>query len=176
MKPLFLILLVLLLLTGPSFAEVYRWVDERENVHFSDDIMQVPEKYRKTIERIGVKEGEEETKTESEPLAKKKEDIYQDRLGRGEEYWRARVEEWEKKMKTLKEKVETLRIRYNELTEKHNNSRSAAVRTSIRKEREQVKTEMDQYKIQIEEAKEMLEKKIPEEAELYKAKAEWIKQ
>jgi hypothetical protein len=35
---------------------------------------------------------------------------------------------------------------------------------------------MDQYKIQIEEAKEMLEKKIPEEAEFNKAKPEWVKQ
>jgi len=45
----------------------------------------------------------------------------------------------------------------------------------IRRERDQIKIEMDQYKIQIEEAKEMLEKKIPEEAELNKAKPEWIK-
>jgi hypothetical protein len=35
---------------------------------------------------------------------------------------------------------------------------------------------MDQYRNQIEEAKMNLEKKIPEEAELYKAKPEWIKQ
>jgi hypothetical protein len=35
---------------------------------------------------------------------------------------------------------------------------------------------MDQYKNQLEEAKTMLEKKIPEEAEIYKAKQEWIKQ
>lgn len=35
---------------------------------------------------------------------------------------------------------------------------------------------MDQSRIQIEEAKEMLEKKIPEEADLYKAKPDWVKQ
>jgi hypothetical protein len=34
---------------------------------------------------------------------------------------------------------------------------------------------MDQHKTQIEEAKNMLDKKIPEEAELYKAKPEWLK-
>jgi ribosomal protein S20 len=159
-----------------SFAEVYRWVDDSEDVHFTDDIMQVPERYRKAIERIGMKEEEDETKTESEPLAKIKETPYQDRLGRGEEYWRAKVGEWQKKLEALVEKVEFLRIRYNELTEKHNVSRSSAIRMAIRKEREQVKNEMDQCKIQIGEAKEMLGKKIPEEAELYKAKTEWIKQ
>jgi hypothetical protein len=34
---------------------------------------------------------------------------------------------------------------------------------------------MDQCRSQIEEAKDMLEKKIPEEGELYKAKPEWVK-
>jgi hypothetical protein len=62
------------------------------------------------------------------------------------------------------------------LTEKFNDSRSSSERVGIRKEREQVKNEMDQYKVQIEEVKDMLEKKIPEEAELYRAKPEWLKQ
>jgi len=175
MKPILLIALIPLLLVELSFAEVYKWVDDREDIHFTDDFMQVPEKYRKTTERIGVKEEGDETKTEGEPSAKIKEAPYRDRLGRGEEYWRAEVEEWEKKLKALNEKVEILRIKYNELTGKHNDSRSPAARMAIRREREQVKNEMDQYKTQIGEAEEMLGKKIPEEAELYKAKQEWIK-
>jgi hypothetical protein len=61
------------------------------------------------------------------------------------------------------------------LTEKLNDSKSSLERANFRKERDQVKTEMDQYKIQIEEAKNMLEKKIPEEAEFDKAKPEWVK-
>jgi hypothetical protein len=47
--------------------------------------------------------------------------------------------------------------------------------TQIRKERDQVKSEIDQCNTQIEEARNMLEKKIPEEAELYKAKPDWVK-
>jgi uncharacterized membrane-anchored protein YhcB (DUF1043 family) len=58
---------------------------------------------------------------------------------------------------------------------KHNASKSTAERGNLRKERDQVKNEMDQCKIQVEEAREMVEKKIPEEAELYKAKPEWVK-
>ena len=176
MKLTFLILLLLVVTEELSFAEVYRWVDEKQVVHFTDDIMQIPEKYRRTIERIGVMEERNETNTEGGPSAKKKEGPYRDRLGRGEEYWRARAEEWVKKLRALQEKEETLRMKYNELTEKYNESRSSAERIGIRKERDQVKNEMEQYKIQIEEAKEMLEKKIPEEAELYQAKPEWVKQ
>jgi predicted nucleic acid-binding Zn-ribbon protein len=178
MRPTFVILsLCLTLLLGDlSFAQVYKWVDEKGVVHFTDDIIQIPEKYRPTVERIGVTEETADTKSEGELSPKKKEDSYRDRLGRGEEYWKARVEEWEKKLRILQEKIENLRIKYNELTEKFNGSKSSVERISIRKERDQIKNEMDQYKVQIEEVKNMLEKRIPEEAELYKAKPEWVKQ
>jgi len=170
-----LLILIFMFIGNLSFAEVYKWVDEKGVTHFTDDITQIPEKYRKAIEEIEIKEEKIETKTEGEYSAKKKEDTYRDRVGRGEEYWKGRVEEWKKKLQTLQEKVESLRLKYNELTEKFNASKSSAERAILRNEREQIKNSMDQYKIQIGEAKEMLEKKIPEEADLYKAKPEWIK-
>lgn len=173
------IVILSIFIAETSFAQVYKWVDEKGVVHFTDDLMQIPEKNRPTTEKIGLPEGKTktETKTESEPTStKKKEDIYKDQLGRGEEYWRDRVEEWKKKLKTSQEKVESLRIKYNELTEKLNDSKSSVERANLRRERDQIKNEMDQYRNQIEEANKMLEKKIPEEAELYKAKPEWIKQ
>jgi uncharacterized membrane-anchored protein YhcB (DUF1043 family) len=61
------------------------------------------------------------------------------------------------------------------LTERFNSSKSSFERATLRNEREKIKTQMDQYKNQIAEAKETLEKKIQEEAELYKAKPEWTK-
>jgi hypothetical protein len=75
----------------------------------------------------------------------------------------------------LQESVENLRLKYNELTEKFNTSKSSAERGTIRNERELIKNQMDQYRNQIAEAKEILERKIPEEAALYKAKPEWVK-
>jgi chromosome segregation ATPase len=170
-----LLILLFIFIAEISFAEVYKWVDEKGVVHFTDDLGQIPEKYRKTIEEMGLSEERKEPKTEGESLPKKKEDTYRDRLGRGEEYWRGRVEEWKKKLETLQDSVESLRLRYNDLTEKFNTSKSSAERATIRNEREQIKNEMDQFRIQIAEAKEMLEKKIPEEANLYKAKPEWVK-
>ena len=176
MKLTFIILLLSIFVGELASAEVYKWIDEKQVVHFTDDIIQIPEKYRTNTEKIGTTEDRDEIKTENDPLANKKEDSYRDRLGRGEEYWRALVGEWREKLRVSQEKVEPLRIKYNELTEKHNNSRNPAERLSLRKERDQIKNEMDRYKIQIEEAKEMLEKNIPEEAEFNKAKPEWVKQ
>jgi chromosome segregation ATPase len=174
MKTLTLILLFLFTATL-SYAQVYKWVDEKGIVHFTDDITQIPERYRRTLEEVEVKEEKVETKEEGEAPQKKQADSYKDRLGRGEEYWKGRVEESRKKLQSLQEKVESLRLKYNELTEKFNTSRSSSERAMIRNDREQIKNQMDELRVQIGEAKEMLEKKIPEEASLYRAKPEWIK-
>ncbi len=178
-----LFILLLLFSTEFSFAEVYKWVDEKGVVHFTDDFIQIPEKYRPQVEKLGISEERVETKIESESLSKKevektqpREDIYRDRIGKGEEYWKTRIEEWRKKLRDSQERVDRLRVKYNELTEKFNESKSSAERINLRKERDQIKNEMDRYKTQIEEAKYMLEKKIPEEAEIFKAKPAWIKQ
>jgi len=177
MKQILAIILFILLIFEISFAEVYKWVDEKGVSHFTDDIMQIPEKNRPKAEIIEFSEeaGKEESKGEGEITPKAKEETQGDRLGRGESYWKGRMEEWRKKLRERQDRLETLRAKYNELTMKHNESKSTAERGNLRTERDQVKNEMDQCKIQIEEAKDMLEKKIPEEAELYKARPEWVK-
>jgi Skp family chaperone for outer membrane proteins len=175
MKQILFIILIIFLTSQISFAQVHKWVDEKGVTHFTDDMTQVPEKYRTKAEGVEVPQENEETKVEGEVAPNKKEESYKDRLGRGEDYWKGRVEEWRRKLGELQDKLEVLRTKYNGLTEKHNDSRSRAVRTDLLRERNQVKSEMDQCKAQIEEAQGMLEKRIPEEAELYKAKPEWVK-
>ena len=175
MKRIYFILLFLFF-TELSFAEVYKWVDERGGVHFTDDIMQIPEKNRPKSEKFESLEERVETKIEDKFSPKKKEGTYRDEIGRGEEYWKGRVEEWSKKLKNAQERVNDLRVKYNELTEKFNDSKSSAERINLRKERDQIKNEMENNKTKIEEAKYMLGKKIPEEAEIFNAKPEWIKQ
>jgi chromosome segregation ATPase len=166
----------------PAFAEVYKWVDEKGVLHFTDDIMQIPEKYRTQIERLETLEDKTETKMEGESsLVKKVEETrpregdYLDRLGRGEGYWRGLVEEWRKRLNSAQERANDLRTNYNELTERFNDSKNSGERINIRRERDEIKKEIEKCKNQIEEAKYMLDKKIPEEAEIFKAKQEWIK-
>jgi len=174
MKTLTLILLFLFTATL-SYAEVYKWVDEKGIVHFTDDITQIPEKHRRAVEHREATEEKIETKEEGQAPEKKQTDSYKDRLGRGEEYWKGRVEESRKKLQSLQEKVEGLRLKYNDLTEKYNTSKSSAERAMIRNDREQLKNQMDELKVQIGETKEILERKIPEEASLYRAKPEWVR-
>ena len=172
---LIIFILLLLFSANLSYGEVFKWVDEKGEVHFTDDISTIPEKYRRGIQEIEVKEDKEEAKKEGQPLPKKQGNNDKDRLGRGEEYWKARVDEWRKKLQSLQERVESLRLNYNDLTEKFNTSKSSVERSTIRNEREQIKEQMDQLRAQIGEAKEMLEKKIPDEASLYRAKPDWVR-
>ena len=171
-----LTILTALLFAQPSSAQVYKWVDEKGSVHFTDDFLQIPEKYRLKTEQMEIKEKKLEPKAQGDGLsANKKEEAYKDRMGRGEDYWKERMESWRKKLSAAQDKAENLRMKYNDLTEKMNASKSSAERANLRNEREQVKNEIDKCKQEIEEAKIMLEKKLPEEAQLYRAKPEWVK-
>jgi len=176
MKSIFVAILSTFLISQLSFAEMYKWVDEMGTVHFTDDVTQVPEKYRPKAEEIGSSGEEKEgTKGEGQITPKGKDETQRDQLGRGEDYWKGRMEEWRRKLGEEQDRLRTLELKYNELTMRLNDSKSTAERGDIRKERDQVKNEMDQCKIQIEEAKDMIERKIPEEGVLYKAKPEWMK-
>jgi len=167
--------LLLIVSANLSHAETYKWTDERGGVHYTDDYTKVPERFRPNSKKIENEMESELIKKEGETPEKRREVLPKDRLGRGEEYWKARVGELRNKVKTLQEKNENLILKYNELTLKHNDSKSSVERGNLRRERDQIKTEIDQVKTELEEAKITLEKKIPEEAELYGAKPEWIK-
>src|SRR3972149_3727065 len=101
----FIILFIFFLISQASIAQVYRWVDEKGVTHFTDDMTQVPEKYRPKAESIEAYQEKEDTKVEGELTPKKNEESYKDRLGRGEEYWKGRVEEWRKKLRELQDKL-----------------------------------------------------------------------
>ena len=174
--PLLFFLCLSFIIARSSLAQVYKWVDERGFVHFTDDILQIPEKYRPKTETIGIAEEKANPKAQGEDsVSKNKEEPYKDNLGRGEAYWKEKVGSWKKKLMSGEEQVENLRMKYNDLTEKMNASKSSAERGALRGEREQVRGQLDQCKQEVEEAKVMLDKKIPEEAKLYRAKPEWVK-
>ena len=84
-------------------------MDEKGVVHFTDDMQQVPEKYRPKAEEIGSSGGEkEETKAEGETTPKGKRGDYQDQLGRGEDYWKGRVAEWRTEIRRRTRQIENV--------------------------------------------------------------------
>jgi len=50
MRLIILFIILLTVLVPSSYAEMYKWVDEKGTVHFTDDLSNIPEKYRPDAE------------------------------------------------------------------------------------------------------------------------------
>jgi hypothetical protein len=182
--------LVALILVGLSTfcssafgQEVYRWVDEKGTVHFADDLSLVPERYREQVQKKrppekptslpspGGSEGSEvKEKSESAPERK-------DLLGRGEEWWRAKVKEWNDKFVSAQKNFDATftewKAKEKELEESKfkPDSFKRKLKTDIKALEEKSK-EWEQKR---EEAKNMLEKVLPKQAQDYRADPDWLK-
>ena len=180
----------LLILIGLIFCfavswgqEIYQWMDEKGTVHFTDDLSLVPEKYRTQIqEKRPPKEPsppfssqvskEVEMKRNSEPLPERK-----DLIGRGEDWWRAKVKEWNEKLLNAQKNYETantdLKKKEKELEESKFKPKSLQRR--LKSEVKALEEKANGWKKQIEETKNILEKVLPKEAEEFNADPDWIK-
>jgi len=173
--------------------EVYRWVDEQGTVHFTDDLGQVPEKYRDQVQRK--KPPKEPPITQPtppqpatpQPLAPpmgmevekgpgatpRQKDI----LGRGEEWWRAKVNEWNEKFKTAQRNYENT---YSEWKSKEQELETSkfkpdAVKRKLKAEIKVLEEKTKGWEKQMDEAKNMLKNVLPKQAQDYQADPEWLK-
>jgi len=52
MKVVILFVVILFVFVSPGYGEMYKWVDEKGTIHFTDDLSKVPEKYRPDAEML----------------------------------------------------------------------------------------------------------------------------
>ena len=52
MKIVILFIVILIFSVSPVYGEMYKWVDEKGALHFTDDLSKVPEKYRPDAETL----------------------------------------------------------------------------------------------------------------------------
>lgn len=69
MKPLWSIALLLLLWSGISNADTYKYIDDKGTPTFTDDIKSIPERYRKKA--VLLKNDDEKVRISAPPLANK---------------------------------------------------------------------------------------------------------
>ncbi len=50
MRTLIILVILIIFFLSPVYAEMYKWVDEKGTQHFTDDISNIPEKYRSDAE------------------------------------------------------------------------------------------------------------------------------
>ena len=168
--------------------EVYKWVDEKGTVHFTDDPGQIPEKYRDQVQkREPPKEPVFAPPTSSRPVETPKRTesdkeaesapIRKDILGRGEDWWRATAKEWNEKYMTAQKNYESAyggwKSKESEL--EASKFKPDSVKRKLKAEMKVLEEKAKDWEKKTEEAKNMLEKVLPKQAEDYGANPDWLK-
>ena len=183
MKRLFFVLMILLMFCFSAYGqEVYRWVDEKGTVHFSDDLTLVPEKYRSQVEKKKPpKELDSSSstpsqgtggKTEPQPSPAKK-----DLQGRGEDWWRAKVKEWNNKLEEAQKKYDAASqaLKDKERQQEESKFKPHSQRMNLKREAGDLEEKEKECQKELEEVKEMVEKTLPKQALEDKADPSWLK-
>jgi len=188
----FILLLFITLLVLPVMVcgqEVYKWVDEKGTTGFTDDPALIPERYRDQIQKK--KPSKESpappptTATEApKPVrpARPQEQADSapgktDRLGRGEQWWRAKRKEWDDKLAEAQKGCEgaqaALRGKAKELSDSR--FKPDSFRRKLKAEKRSLEEKVREWEKQVEEAKDRLDKVLPKEAQDYGADPAWLK-
>ena len=160
--------------------ELYKWVDDKGTVHFTDDPSSIPQKYQDNIETQkppGATSPPSQATPQRPPAATTEASQpsvrVTDQLGRDEQWWRAKAKEWNDKLvdaqKKLDELKKDLKSAEDETGVKYKPKHLR--RQMIRPSEEEMKGLEDQ----IAEAKNMLENVLPKEAAAYGADPNWVK-
>ncbi len=170
--------------------EVYRWTDERGVVHFTDDLTQIPEKYRSQVQQeapskepaspqsISPRPVKPPTRTEPQKATPEGQEANQkDMLGRGEEWWRAKAREWNGKLTAAQKNHENA---YNQWKSKEQELEASklkphSIRRKLKAEVDALEEKAKDWEKQMNEAKNMVENVLPKEARDYRANPEWLK-
>ncbi len=162
--------------------EIYRWVDEKGIIHFADDFTLVPEKYRDQVQKTKPSEkpspppvkpsaGPAATGT-TEPRPERK-----DLLGRGEEWWRAKMKESNDKLSNAQKSYDlafaALKTKEKELED--SKFKPDSLKRKLKSEIKELEGKVKEREKEREEAKNRVEKVLPKEAEDYKADPAWLK-
>ena len=189
-RGLFILIGLILCSVISAGQEVYRWVDEKGTAHFTDDLSQVPEKYRGKIQKeISPKEpapaqpapppstplpkGGETVKAPGQLPAPQQKDI----LGRGEEWWRAKAIEWNEKLKTARKNYENAHSEWKAKKQELESSkfRSDSFKRKLKAETIDLEQKAKDWEKKMEEASHMLKNVLPKQAQDDQANPDWLK-
>lgn len=166
--------------------EIYRWVDEKGNLHVTDDPSVIPEKYWQKIQKeklprepsaspAGVpQEGptQEQPATGSGSTAERK-----DVLGRGADWWQAQVKAWKQKLTDAQKNYEVANaaVKAKETELQESLFKPDSYKRRLEAERKVLAEKAGEWGKQVEEANTMLEQGLPKQAEEYLADPNWLK-
>ena len=155
---------------------LYEWTDSKGGVHITDDLGEVPERYRSKSRKIEIPKGEEvgpeqqvqgATGTPSGIAAEEQE-------AASKAAWQQRIRNWKKRLAEAQD-------RYRDLDQKRLDALGmwggpASGHREGRVEADRIQQEMDKVQLEIDEAKNMIETVIPEEARRAAVPPGWLRE
>lgn len=169
------LLSVLLICTlSPSYvrADFYRWVDKDGRENYTNDLEKVPLEYRDRVAKVEIKEdrvsvgkGPEAGKKRAPGYAEHK-----DRYGRGENYWRRKVENLRRELRRLEDEYDLILRQEREegqLQRLANKKKKIIAARNRRKAELEKKIARKRYEIDVE---------LPEQARKADAYPGWIRE
>ena len=179
------LLILIVLLSSPWIAsdqEIYRYVDEKGTVHFVDDLTLVPEKYRNQVQKKKPPEKPSPppapvpSKTVT-PSSRESPPAEKDLLGRGEDWWRAKMKEWNDKLLNAQKNYDLTYAALRNKTKELENSKFKpdSLKRKLKAEIKELEAKVKDWERQRDEAKNMVEKVLPRQAENDRANPDWLK-
>jgi hypothetical protein len=170
-----------LFLSLPSVygVTIYKWMDKKGVVNFTDDPEKVPREYRDQVERevgedtssAGPPTSVQTPSQSSEEVRETRKDIY----GMGETWWREKAQPWNQQLKDATANLEAVNNKIFERTENITRKYSSPTQVNMYNAGlETLKGERAKYQAQVDEAKEML-KELAKKAQDAKADPDWLK-
>jgi hypothetical protein len=189
MRTLITIVMVLMVFVSAALAQtgdqagnkdvkkhyLYEWTDSKGGVHITDDLGEVPERYRSKSRKIEIPKGEEvgpeqqvqeqgEPSTDSE--AKEAEDAKAE--------WQQRLKDWKKRLANAEKRYRDLDQKRLEALGKWGGVASGQLEGRV--EAERIEQEMKEVQVEIDEARNMIEVIIPEEARRAGIPPGWLRE
>ena len=186
------IVLIVGLIVGASLAfgqSIYRWVDDKGGVHFTDDPTEIPEKYQ-------IQERKESPAPETPPATprgqapvsrpapkpaapvKKVEPVPEkkDALGRGEDWWKGQVASWQEKLVQAQRGYESANAAVKEKQQELEQAKYKpdSYKRKLKGELKGLEDKASEYSKQVQEARNMLEHGLAKQAEDDLADPNWV--
>ena len=179
-KHLLLFLLgVVLWLSAPnqvSFSgKIYKWVDETGNVGFTDDLLNIPEKFRNTatLESESAAPRQEPVSAEKHILLPSLNELHTDGSGHDRAYWQGRVKELQDRRVELVEHKKEIDQKIEILNGPRGSGR--LTNRNYLKLHEELLDELSRTEQDIKEIDDQLENGLPEEARKANAPPGWLR-
>ena len=177
MKNLLIMLILFMFTTSAHATTIYKWVDEKGVINFTDDYTKVPPAFRNRVKIEKYVQQEGNAAPAQRTVATAKEETRTDIYGRDKSWWRGKVRPWKDQLKEASQNYEKAQEEYMEQAEglsPYKFGKMSLTQYQMLSSRlEILSKEMDMYQGQMAEAKGVLAK-LSKEAKDAGADPAWL--